>query len=327
MRLATRGGLNLARMRWRMGLGKNEDWTFLADGSAVRSLRLPRAGETLASPDGRPRLARILPAAGPAGDPGSGDGQVVDGVRVEFDTDDRAERERLAATLAHCLSLEADLESFYAMAGADGILAPLAARYRGLRIVRDANLFESVVKTIVGQQVNLAFAGTLIRRLRSAAEERIPLPDAWRSAEGDPPDVSVFPSPERLATLDVDRLRELQFTRSKAAYVLGIARAVAAGELDLAELAAADDETFTARLTALKGVGRWTAECVLLFGLGRPDLLPAADIGLRNALRRALGRDDQPGEAEVRALGEAWRPHRSYATLYLWESLHDGISD
>ncbi len=77
-------------------------------------------------------------------------------------------------------------------------------------------------------------------------------------------------------------------------------------------------------LLPLRGIGRWTVECLLLFGMGRPDLLPAADIGLRRAVQRVYGLPERPGEEEVRRIGEAWAPWRSYATFYLWDAITEG---
>lgn len=319
MILSATGGLNLDRMRARMRLGKNEDWTFLRDSSIVRSLRLPAPGSGMSSAQGAPRLVRLIP---------DGDG-VIRSLRVLTDARDADEEARLARAAAHCLSLDQDLTSFYACVEGDRRLAALARRYRGLRVLRDANLFESVIKSIIGQQVSVDFAGRLVHRLRVLAGEVRTLPSAWPDPEHTEGTatraVPVFPTPDKIAALPVQNLTARQFSRTKAEYVIGFADAVASGRLDLDALARLPDEAFVAKLTALRGIGRWTAECALMFGLGRPDVLPAADLGLRKAVRHVFGLDDLPGEAQVRRLAEAWRPHRSLATLYLWETLRDAV--
>jgi DNA-3-methyladenine glycosylase II len=124
--------------------------------------------------------------------------------------------------------------------------------------------------------------------------------------------------------LDYEDLQKLQFNRRKAEYVIDLSRQVADGELDLEGLQSLSDRQVVEKLVALRGVGRWTAECLLLFGMGRPDLLPAADIGVRNAVKKAFELDGQPTEAEVREWGEGWTPWRSYVTFYLWDYLTEG---
>ncbi|GAB7386917.1 hypothetical protein BSNK01_07530 [Bacillaceae bacterium] len=132
----------------------------------------------------------------------------------------------------------------------------------------------------------------------------------------------VFPSPEQVARLRYDELRRLQFSQRKAEYVIDFARLVADGKLDLRTLAEKRDQEIIATLTKVRGIGRWSVECFLLFGLGRPDLLPAADIGLRNGVQIVYRLPERPNEEEVRRLGASWSPWSSYVTYYIWESLN-----
>ncbi len=206
---------------------------------------------------------------------------------------------------------DVDLAPFYEQMKKEPRLAPIFESRRGLHFVLDPTLYECLIKTIISQQLNLAFAATLIERLIERAGEKIPFRE-W---------LPVFPTPSQVAGLEYEDLQRLQFNRRKAEYVIDISRKIVAGELDLEGMKTLPDQLAIDQLVSLRGVGRWTAECLLLFGMGRSDLLPAADIGLRNALKKAYGLDQQPTEADVRQWGENWTPWRSYATFYLWDYL------
>lgn len=222
----------------------------------------------------------------------------------------------IAAHLRRMLSVDAPLDGLYDKLDQDAGLALLSRKYRGFRIILESDPFECMIKTIIGQQLNLAFAATLTRRLIEAAS--VPFVQ-----DGQP--YPVFPSPEQVAVLKVEQLRELQFSVRKAEYVIGFAQAVVEGTIaiDVDDLEKQTNEALMERFIPLRGIGRWTVECFLMFGLGRPDLLPAADIGLRNALRNLYKLDQQPSEAEVRSIGAIWSPWSSYITYYLWESLKE----
>jgi DNA-3-methyladenine glycosylase II len=212
------------------------------------------------------------------------------------------------------LSIDVDLQAFYNHLDGIPALAPLQYKFHGLRLLLEPDLFQCMIRTIIGQQLNLGFAATLTGRLvQSAANDPI-------TYHGD--DYYAFPSAEQVAALTIDRLRELQFSQRKAEYVIGLAQAVADGSLDLEHLETLDNEEVIQKLTKYRGVGRWTVECFLLFGMGRQDLLPAADIGLRNAIKLWYGLGEQPTEDEVRRWGASWSPWSSYITYYLWESLN-----
>ncbi|WP_380705470.1 DNA-3-methyladenine glycosylase family protein [Salinithrix halophila] len=223
-----------------------------------------------------------------------------------------AEEEALTKTLRRMFSLDVNLEPFYVQMEQVPELAALVRERNGLHMVLDPDLYECLIKTIIGQQLNLAFAATLIRRLIDLAGEEV----AYRGEL-----LPVFPTPEQVARLDYADLQALQFNRRKAEYVIDLSRKIVDGSLDLTSLLSLPDEEVVERLLPLRGVGRWTAECLLLFGMGRPNLLPAADIGLRNAVRRVYHTDAQPTEQEVRQLGGAWAPWSSYAVFYLWDYL------
>ena len=121
--------------------------------------------------------------------------------------------------------------------------------------------------------------------------------------------------------LTVDELRELQFSQRKAEYVIGVGEKVASGELNLEEIAHESDEVIIKELTKIRGIGPWTAQSFLLFGLGRPNLFPMADIGIQNAIKKLFGMEQKPTREEMERLSAAWDPYLSYASLYLWRSI------
>ena len=216
------------------------------------------------------------------------------------------------------LSTDLDIRSFYDQLATDALYQPLVERFYGLRFILEADLFECMTKTIIGQQLNLAFASTLNRRLMELTAK----PILWEGLE-----LPVFPSAEDVAQLEYGQLRELQYSQRKAEYVIDFARLVATGQLDLDGLFTQTNEEIVAGLSRLRGIGRWTVECFLMFGMGRTDLLPAADIGLRNGVKKLYGMEDKPTEAEVRQIGAAWAPWSSYVTFYLWETLNDKLKE
>jgi DNA-3-methyladenine glycosylase II len=124
-----------------------------------------------------------------------------------------------------------------------------------------------------------------------------------------------------LLAADPEDVRSVGLSRPKVAYLRSLAEHVESGELELARLSELPDEEVTEQLTAVKGLGQWTADMFLIFHLGRPDVLPVGDLGVRRAVERAYGLPDLPDAAQLTEIGEPWRPHRSLASLYLWRSL------
>jgi len=223
------------------------------------------------------------------------------------------EQAELLRMIRHMFSADVDLQPIYAHMEEDVHLRPLAVHFRGLRFLLDPDLFQSMTRTIIGQQLNLAFAATLTKRLLHLAG------DAVDDENGNT--LLVFPTADAVASLDVSQLRELQFSQRKAEYIIDFARAVVDGKVELERLQQMADEEVISYLTPLRGIGRWTAECLLMFGMGRLDLLPAADIGLRNGIQIVYGLAEKPNEAEIRRIGAGWSPWRSYVSLYMWESV------
>jgi DNA-3-methyladenine glycosylase II len=187
-------------------------------------------------------------------------------------------------------------------------LSHLFEQHRGTPLIREFSLYGSLMKSIIHQQLNLSFAHTLTSRfVQTFGEER----------EG----VWFYPEPGAIARLEVEALRKLQFSTRKAEYVIGLSKAIAEGKLDMDEMEAKTDEEIAAELIAYRGVGPWTAQNFLLFGLGRPNLFPLADIGLQNALKIQWQLPEKPKAEEILRHLPKWSPYLSYAALYLWRSL------
>jgi DNA-3-methyladenine glycosylase II len=174
----------------------------------------------------------------------------------------------------------------------------LEARVRG----RPADAYGALLRAIVGQQLSVKAARTIYERFIALFDGRTP-------------------TPEQLLEVDTDALRAAGLSGAKARYVRSLAEHVISGELELDRLDELSDERVTAELVAVKGLGQWTADMFLIFHLGRPDVLPVGDLGVRRAVERLYGFEGLPSAAELEALGERWRPWRSLASLYLWESL------
>jgi len=224
-------------------------------------------------------------------------------------------RPAVTAALRHLLGLGVDLSAFYRLAARDVRLDALATRFRGLKPPRFPTVFEALINAVSCQQLSLAVGLLLLNRLSEACG--LPCPGAAGPAHA-------FPRPEDLAGVRPEALRALGYSQAKAETVLRLARLTASGELDLEGLAALEDEAALARLTGLRGVGRWTAEYVLLRGLGRLHLFPGDDIGARNRLRRWLHLREPLDYERVRRLLRRWRP---YAGLVYLHMLLDGLAE
>ncbi|QUW24076.1 DNA-3-methyladenine glycosylase 2 family protein [Sporosarcina sp. Marseille-Q4063] len=187
-------------------------------------------------------------------------------------------------------------------------LATIFQEHEGTPLIRSFSLYGTLMRSIIHQQLNMSFANTLSLRFVEAF-----------GSETD--GVLRYPSPEIVANLEVETLREMQFSSRKAEYMIGLSQAIAEGSLELESLRQMDDDEVTAKLTAYRGVGPWTAQGFLMFGLGRPNLFPIADIGLQNALKILWKLEKKPTKEEIIARFPHWTPYLSYAALYLWRSI------
>ncbi len=193
--------------------------------------------------------------------------------------------QRWRAGLAVLAARDARIRAALAKVGAP----PMALRGAG---------FAALLRAIAAQQVSAASARAIWGRLEAAADGGV--------------------TPAAVLALGEEGLRAAGFSRPKMRYALAIADELASGRVSLERIAAMPDDDAIAALTALKGVGRWTAEVWLLFGLGRPDIWPSADLALNAALQRTLNLPARPLPREAARLVEIWSPHRSAAALLHW---------
>lgn len=163
--------------------------------------------------------------------------------------------------------------------------------------------FEALVRAVAHQQLHGAAAETILRRFIALFPGRR------------------FPRPLDLDGVSDDSLRAAGFSRAKVAAVRDLARQARTGVVPgTRAIRQLGDEEIVGRLTAVRGVGRWTVEMLLIFKLGRPDVLPVDDFGVRNGFRVAYRREEMPLPKELREFGERWRPHRTTAAWYLWRA-------
>lgn len=167
-----------------------------------------------------------------------------------------------------------------------------------------ADYFTTLVRAIVSQQISTKAANSISAKLLGLMPK------------------GQF-TPRALTDLRHEELRSAGLSQAKATYMHDLAEKVLTGVVQLKEIDQRDDEGVIDMLIQVKGIGRWTAEMFLIFSLGRPDVLPVDDLGLRVGVQRLDGLEEPPSKAEVRQRGAVWAPFRSIATWYLWQSLHD----
>jgi DNA-3-methyladenine glycosylase II len=185
-------------------------------------------------------------------------------------------RQSVTRTLERLLGIRIDLSEFYEFSAGHARLNELAMRFQGLKPPRFATVFEGLVNGISCQQLTLTVGIIFLNRL------------AKRYGLAFSPGLYAFPRPEDLASLYPSDLRPLGYSGSKSRALIGVARSIVGGQLDLEELTKLSNTQCVERLVALRGVGRWTAEYVLLRGLGRIDVFPGDDVGARNNLEHWL---------------------------------------
>jgi len=174
----------------------------------------------------------------------------------------------------------------------------LEARTRG----RPDDSYGALVRSITGQQLSVKAARTIYLRVADLYGGRTP-------------------TPAELIATDPEELRAAGLSYAKAAYLRDLAERVEDGRLEVERFPELDDATVSAELTAVKGVGQWTADVFMMFHLGRQDVLPVGDLGIRNAAKLEYALRKLPSPDRLKRLARPWRPYRTLACVYLWESL------
>lgn len=205
--------------------------------------------------------------------------------------------------------LERDMGPFYATFKDDPLLKASIEQNHGARIVGFPDLFEALVIGILGQQVNVAFAYTLKQRLTEAYGQ---------SGDWDGQTWWRFPRPQNLIGVEIRTLREMQISQRKAEYLQGVAQAMADGQFTKESLETQPFEEQMATLTALRGIGPWTAQYVCMKCLHSLRAFPAGDAGLQNNAKRLLAMDRKPTIGELQELAKSWSGWEAYATWFLW---------
>ena len=190
------------------------------------------------------------------------------------------------------------------LASVDPVLKPVIER-AGLCTIRpNGDYYQQLVDAIISQQLSVHAARSIENRFRELFGGK-------------------FPAPEEILTSDVETLRGIGFSRAKASYVLDLAQHVVDGKVRFDHLDALSNEEVVAELTAVKGIGEWTAHMFLMFCMGRSDVLPVGDLGVRNGVRALYGFENAPSPDDVRDIASKnnWHPYESIASWYVWQSL------
>jgi DNA-3-methyladenine glycosylase II len=219
--------------------------------------------------------------------------------------------EEATDALGTTLGLNVDLAGFYELAAGDETLGPLVERFMGVKPPRFPTIFEGMANAVACQQLTLTFGIELLNRLVLAF-------GIHGSPEGEAP--TAFPRPEEVAALEPEAFRALGFSYRKGRTLIELARTACAGNLE--KLKVLDDETALRFLCAMPGLGRWSAEYVLLRALGRTNIFPGDDVGAQKNLQRLLGLPVRPDYQEVHRVLGRWHP---YAGLVYFHLLLDGL--
>jgi DNA-3-methyladenine glycosylase II len=187
---------------------------------------------------------------------------------------------------------------------ADPVLAAIIDRSGPYRMQYRDPIFQTLVRSIVYQQLHGRAALTIFNRLAEAAN-------------ADPM------TPEAILRLRPQKMRSIGLSQQKTAYIRELAQHTRRGEIVFEELSSLEDAEIIERLTRVKGVGVWTVDMFLMFALRRPNVLPVGDLGVRAAMKKAYGLEELPRPAEMEKIAAPWRPYRSVGSWYMWRSLEN----
>jgi DNA-3-methyladenine glycosylase II len=238
---------------------------------------------------------------------------------VELQGDDLAPAEVAQAQqqVAWLLGIGQDLTQFYSLAQGDPALSAIVERFYGLHLPHTASVFEAMVLAILGQQI-VTNVARIIRTLM------IETYGPRQTFDGET--FYAFPRPETLGAVPLEELRALKLSQRKAEYVQGIAlEALDSSPHGFESLHQMSDDAVVQRVLAIRGVGRWTAQWVLIRALGRPDALPLGDLALRRVVSQVFFEGADVSDAQVEEFAARWSPWRTYATVYLFTAMRQGM--
>ncbi len=164
------------------------------------------------------------------------------------------------------------------------------------------NRYQSLVEAIIAQQLSGSAAESILKKFKKLYKSKFPKP------------IEVIKTPD-------SKLRSAGLSKMKVSYNKDLSKKIETNQLDMREISTKSNESIVEQLTNVKGIGRWTAEMFLIFSLGRLDVLPVGDLGLKKGIQLMHSFSDLPNEKEIEQLAESWRPYRTVATWYLWKSL------
>lgn len=267
-----------------------------ADGAYYRALRYA----------GQPLAVVVRPAEG-------GDALEVGLPNGGPDSPPEAALAFASERMTEMLGLDVDLSGFYGMLEGDPVLSAAVGSLAGLRPTRSESVFEALVMAIVAQQISAVIA----RIIRESLVAGYGTP-----VEADGHTLYAFPEPQALLSATPEELRAHKLSGRKVEYIQDCARRTAEGLLDQERLAAMEDEAVVEELVKVRGIGRWTAEWVLMRALGRLDVLPAGDVALRKVVSELYFQGETITEKQLAEFGmERWHPYRGLATTYLFAYL------
>jgi len=189
----------------------------------------------------------------------------------------------------------------------DPVLRPVIARIGPVTVKLEKNRFQALVRSIIAQQISGKAARSIWLRLHASVRPR-------------------RLTAEVIAAIPIEHLRSLGMSSQKSSYIHELAAHVADGRVRLSRAHRLTDDEVIEELVQVKGIGEWTAQMFLIFSLGRPDVFPHGDYGVRAAIKKLYGLSDLPNKAQSFAIAEPWRPYASIAAWYCWRSL-DGVAD
>jgi DNA-3-methyladenine glycosylase II len=196
------------------------------------------------------------------------------------------------------------------LSASDPILAALIEKVGDYELNLRSDCFSALVRSVIGQQLSVKVAGTIWRRTQDLCVSK-----------GDGGEIC----PETITNLSEEALRGVGLSRTKVVYIKDLAQKVSAGEIDFQILRSLPNPEIITQLTAVKGIGTWTAEMFLIFSLGRLDILSLKDLGLKRAIQWLYGLKKFPSEQTMLKYGKKWAPYQTVASLYLWEVINRGL--